>query len=42
MLCKSIIVATQTEDQIAGLPNVDAITDMLKQKWEPLKEKINP
>lgn len=40
MFCKSIIVPTQTEDEIASLPDVDTITDMLKQKRKTLKQII--
>lgn len=30
MLCKAIVVSAQTENEVAGLPDVDPITDMLK------------
>lgn len=39
MFCESIIVPTQTEDEIASLPDVDAITDMLKQKRKTLQKR---
>lgn len=30
VLCKAIVVAAQTENEVAGLPDVDPITDMLE------------
>lgn len=36
MFCKSIIVSTQAENQIASLSYIDAITNMLKQEGKSL------
>lgn len=30
MLCQAIVVAAQTENEVAGLPDVDPVTDMLE------------
>lgn len=37
MFSKSVIVSTEAKNKITGLPDVDSITDMLKQERKALE-----
>lgn len=36
MFSQPVVVATQAEDEVAGLPDVDTIPDVLKEEGEAL------
>lgn len=34
MLCEAVVIATEAEDEVAGLPDVDPVSDVLEQEGE--------
>lgn len=36
MFRQPVVIATKTEDQVAGLPDVDAVSDVLEEEGEAL------
>lgn len=36
MLGQAVVIATEAEDEVAGLPDVDAVSDVLEEEGEAL------